>query len=84
MGDLFNSLLKEEQVENKPKKEKKNVVKNIIGNNDKDKQISAKVNSTVYATFTKINKANGISNNSAINMLINQHIRENKYLIEED
>lgn len=49
----------------------------------KDKQISAKVNGSVYATFSAINKAQGISNNSALNMLITKYIRENKDILDE-
>lgn len=48
----------------------------------KDKQISAKVNTTTYDLFTKINDAQGLSNNSAINMLINKYVRENKDILD--
>ena len=43
----------------------------------KDKQISAKVNMKIYSAFTTINKLQGISNNSALNMLITKYVREN-------
>ncbi len=49
----------------------------------KDKQISAKVNDTMYQRFTQINKAQGLSNNSALNMIINRYVRENMGLLEE-
>ena len=49
----------------------------------KDKQISAKVNSNVYALFTEINKAQGISNNSALNMILTKYVRENKAILDE-
>ena len=49
----------------------------------KDKQISAKVNDETYKMFTQINKAQGLSNNSALNMIINKSVRENKGLLEE-
>lgn len=49
----------------------------------KDKQISAKVNSNVYALFTEINKAQGISNNSALNMILTRYVRENKGILDE-
>ncbi len=48
----------------------------------KDKQISAKVNSSTYALFTEINKAQGISNNSALNMILTRYIRENKGILD--
>lgn len=50
----------------------------------KDKQISAKVNEKSYALFTKINKAQGLSNNSALNLIINKYVRENKGILEDD
>jgi len=49
----------------------------------KDKQISAKVNGNVYALFTEINKAQGISNNSALNMILTKYVRENKGILDE-
>lgn len=49
----------------------------------KDKQISAKVNGNVYATFSAINRAQGISNNSALNMIMTKYIRENKGILDE-
>lgn len=60
-------------------------VRNIVVLNDgsKDKQISAKVNDINYEMFTQINKILGISNNSALNMLINKYVREHKNLIDE-
>lgn len=50
----------------------------------KDKQISAKVNGSVYAMFSAINKAQGLSNNSALNMIITKYVRENKGILDED
>ena len=50
---------------------------------NKDKQISAKVNEKVYAMFTKINKEQGLSNNSALNMIINKYVRENKGILSD-
>ena len=49
----------------------------------KDKQISAKVNEVSYDLFTQINKKQGLSNNSALNMLINKYNRENKGILDE-
>lgn len=50
----------------------------------KDKQISAKVNGNMYAMFSSINRAQGISNNSALNMIIARYVRENKGILEDD
>lgn len=59
-------------------------VLDIADNSGKDKQISAKVNEKVYGLFTQINKAQGISNNSALNMIISRYVRENKGILDED
>ena len=40
--------------------------------------ISASVNAENYDNFTKINKARGMSNNSALNMLIADYINKNQ------
>ena len=63
---------------------RKTSVLDIADNSGKDKQISAKVNEKVYGLFTKINKAQGISNNSALNMIISRYVRENKGILNED
>ena len=63
---------------------RKTSVLDIADNSGKDKQISAKVNDKVYALFTQINKAQGISNNSALNMIISRYVRENKGILDED
>lgn len=63
---------------------RKTSVLDIADNSGKDKQISAKVNDKVYALFTQINKAQGISNNSALNMIISRYVRENKGILDEE
>ena len=50
----------------------------------KDKQISAKVNSETYALFAEINRLVGLSNNSALNMLITNYVCEKKYLLDDE
>ena len=63
---------------------RKTSVLDSADNSGKDKQISAKVNEKVYGLFTQINKAQGISNNSALNMIISRYVRENKGILDED
>ena len=63
---------------------RKTSVLDIADNSGKDKQISAKVNEKVYGLFTQINKAQGIANNSALNMIISRYVRENKGILDED
>ena len=75
--------LEEEQTNGINAKERKTVEKIISRNGAKDKQISAKVNMKMYNDFTEINRLQGLSNNSAINMLISKYVRENKNLLEE-
>lgn len=44
----------------------------------KDKVVTAKVYPDTWATFTAINKAQGMTNNSVINMLISEYVRNKK------
>lgn len=89
---LIDTLQEEELQEVKEEQEKENSnatkkapVERIISRDGaKDKQISAKVNMKIYSAFTTINKLQGISNNSALNMLITKYVRENKEILEED
>lgn len=77
-----------EQAAEKKDKEKSDVkkpIEKIISREgQKDKQISAKINMQVFNLFTKINRIQGLSNNSAINMIITKYVRENKSLLDED
>ena len=72
-----------EDIKIEQKKRKKAVAKIISTDGAKDKQISAKVNEKSWENFTKINKAQGLSNNSALNMIVNKYIRENRGILEE-
>lgn len=66
------------------KKEKAPISRIISRDGAKDKQISAKVNMKIYDAFTKINKLQGISNNSALNMLITKYVRENRDILDDE
>ena len=48
----------------------------------KDKVVTAKVYPETWAAFTAINKAQGMTNNSAINMLISEYVRNKKEILE--
>lgn len=77
--------IKEEQDKETSSVVRKAPVDQIISKDGaKDKQISAKVNMKMYSAFTTINKAQGISNNSALNMLIAKYVRENRVILDED
>ena len=88
MGKLLDNVEAKELLENErqEKAKKKSVASDIASNNNgsKDKQISAKVNQRMYGLFTQINKAQGISNNSALNMVISRYVRENKGILKEE
>ena len=87
MASLLDQVKEQEAIQEDVKIEKKKrakAVAKIISNDGmKDKQISAKVNEKTWDSFTRINKAQGLSNNSALNMIINKYIRENKGIIED-
>ncbi len=73
----------EDKVQEEEKAKRKSVLKQIINtDNSKNKQISAKVNKNMYDDFTMINTLQGLSNNSALNMLIAKYVRENKNILE--
>lgn len=76
--------MKEEQKETASVAKKAPVEKIISKDGAKDKQISAKVNMKMYNAFTTINKAQGVSNNSALNMLIAKYVRENRFILDEE
>lgn len=48
----------------------------------KDKVVTAKVYPDTWATFTAINKAQGMTNNSVINMLISEYVRNKKVILK--
>lgn len=76
---------KAEETKSNEKKEVKRPIEKIISKEGaKDKQISGKVNMKVYNAFTTINRIQGLSNNSALNMLISKYVRENRSLLDED
>ena len=82
-SNLMEKLRAQENTEKDNKTESKSSYFNTINHRspDKDKQISAKVNSEVYEKFSQICVKEGLSRNSAINMLINRYVREHSDLI---
>ncbi len=80
MGRLKDKI---EKAEAQTTKETKNVVKKIMKNNKRTdvRQISAKVNRDTYEKFTEICKLNGMSNNSCLNMIIAEFVREKSHLL---
>ena len=83
LADRVKDLEKDENIEEKEKQGKQTTIGQIISKSTKDKQISAKVNQKTYDAFTSINKLQGLSNNSALNMLISKYVRENKEILED-
>ena len=82
MASLFDKVQENETQEEKVSKDKK-AVKKIAKTAIKDKTVSAKYNSEIYNRFTEINKAQGITNNSALNMILSKYVKENSGWIEE-
>lgn len=87
MGDFKKKIkldMKEAVAEREARaKSNTNTVKTLVsGSKVKDKVISAKVYPETWTTFTAINKAQGMTNNSVINMLISQYVRDNKEILE--
>lgn len=82
MGRLKDKI---EKAEAQTTKETKNIVKKIMKNNKRTdvRQISAKVNRDTYEKFTEICKLNGMSNNSCLNMIIAEFVREKSHLLSE-
>lgn len=84
----LSDRIKQEEQENiadKKNDARHSAVQRIISvDGEKDKQISAKVNSKTYAAFQKINRIQGLSNNSVLNQLIYKYVRENKGILEND
>lgn len=89
MASLLDQVNKQEAIQEDIKIEKKKktrisaVAKITVTDGAKDKQVSAKVNAQSWESFTRINKVQGLSNNSALNMIINKYIRENKGLLDD-
>lgn len=85
MSRLLDGVQAKEQVQKeKPIVKKPAAVTKIVTSDGKDKQISAKVNAKTYAMFTQINKAYGLSNNSTLNMLISEYVRDKKDVLKDE
>ena len=83
MGDLKKKSTVEAAAEREERGARKSGTAKRIsgGGNNKDKIISAKVYPETWARFTEINRAQGMTNNSVINMLISQYVRNNEGLL---
>lgn len=62
--------------------EKTNAVLETVSVPKKDKVVTAKVYPETWADFTAINRAQGMTNNSVINMLISEYVRNKKEILE--
>lgn len=94
MGDFkknTNAATKNEALESaavereKRSKGQNGTVKKIVGQKaeQKSKAISGKVYPEIWEEFSRINRAQGISNNSALNMIISKYNRENKSILDK-
>ena len=82
MGMLLDKMGEQEQ-NKKNTVTHKSAAKKIMSSSKKDRQISVKMSSEMYNQFTQINKARGMSNNSTINMIIAEYIRENASWLDQ-
>ena len=86
MGDFkkTNKNMQTAAAERENRSQKQNsTIKKLAGSESKikDKVISAKVYPETWATFTAINHAQGMTNNSVINMLISEYVRNKKEIL---
>ncbi|MBQ1574194.1 MAG: hypothetical protein IIZ78_23970 [Clostridiales bacterium] len=82
MASLFDKVTENENQKNTAKE--KTAVKKIAKNNIKDKVVSAKFNSDTYKQFSEINTKMGITNNSALNMILAQYVRDHSDWLDEE
>lgn len=82
MASLFDKVTENENQKNTSKE--KTAVKKIAKNNIKDKVVSAKFNSDTYKQFSEINTKMGITNNSALNMILAQYVRDHSDWLDEE
>ena len=81
MGKLKDSVSIKPEPESKTKV---GVFKSNTSKAGKDKGFSGKINSELWDKFSRINQANGVSNNSAINLLIANFVRDHRNILEEE
>ena len=58
-------------------------VRGFVGEGKKEKVISAKVYPDMWDKFSRINKAQGMTNGSVINQLVAKYVRDNEGLLKE-
>lgn len=58
-------------------------VRGFVGKGKKEKVISAKVYPDMWDKFSRINKAQGMTNGSVINQLVAKYVRDNEGWLNE-
>lgn len=78
MGRLLDAVEAKEKTE-----ETKNVtvVNKMRKQRTESKQISAKIQAGIYEKFSEICRANGMSNNSGLNLAIAEFVRKNESIL---
>ena len=87
MGDLKKRSTAEVAAEREARgASRSTTVKKLTGAEPalKDKVISAKVYPEMWAKFTAINRAQGMSNNSALNMILSKYVREQEEILSNN
>lgn len=86
MKTSLNLEMEEKAAEREQRgKSQSGTVRRVAGKTNssgKTKLISAKVSPEQWALFTRINKARGSSNNSALNVLIAEFIKDNQEYLD--
>ena len=87
MGDLKKKNKFEDTINELNKLEKENidktsqVIDKIVGKKEKKKALPTYIPMSLYQEFDQINKAYGLSNNAAINMLIREYVTNKKDIL---
>lgn len=83
VGRIEAKLQADKEAAAKEKKQPPVVVQIAKAKETKNAQMSVKLYQDTYDKFCKINRERGMSNNSVVNMLIAQYVKDNKDLLDD-
>ena len=85
MGDFKKDKQKttSDALERESRGKQNRSVRGFVGKGKKEKVISAKVYPDMWDKFSRINKAQGMTNGSVINQLVAKYVRDNENWIRE-
>ena len=82
MGKLLEAINEQEQSSQETVIHK-SAAKKIMSSSKKDRQLSVKITNEMFNQFTQINKARGMTNNSALNMIMAEYIKDNARWLDQ-